>query len=399
MKITGIVCEYNPMHNGHIYQIEKTRENGAAHIIAVMSGNFVQRGETALMEKHKRASLALKGGADVVIEIPVIYCLSSAEFYAKSAVSILDSLGCVNEISFGSECGDIDILSAAAEAMRNIPRDKLEESMKKGMTYPAAAAGIVRERHGGEMADVISSPNNILAVEYINAIYALNSAITPFTVKRRGAEHDSDSVSGKFSSASNIRKLIAGNESFERFAPDYIFSGYRNMADKGKLSDIKNLERIILYKLRTSPLSELEQLPDVGQGLEYRLKQAEDSSTVRELLERVKTKRYTMARLKRILLNMLIGTTAADLKILPPYARILALNESGREILSMCKNSKIPFSTSLSKLSETGESAKRVSFLEGISSDIYGLSQNNPGSKNDDYRALVRIDQYEKNEV
>lgn len=392
MKITGIVCEYNPMHNGHIYQIEKTRENGATHIIAVMSGNFVQRGETALMEKHKRAYLALNGGADVVIEIPVIYCLSSAEFYAKSAVSILDSLDCVNEISFGSECGDIDILSATAETMRNIPRNKLKESMKKGMTYPAAAAGIVREKHGDETADIISAPNNILAVEYINAIYALNSKIIPFTVKRHGTEHDSQSVSGKFSSASNIRKLIIENKGFERFAPDYICNEYRNMVDKGKLSDIKNLERIILYKLRTSPLSELKQLPDVGQGLEYRLKQAEDSCTVWELLERVKTKRYTMARLKRILLNMLIGTTADDLKILPPYARILALNERGKEILAACRNSRIPFSTSLSKLSKTGKSANRISFLEGISSDIYGLSQNNPGSKNDDFRALVRID-------
>lgn len=399
MKITGIVCEYNPMHNGHIYHIEKTRENGATHIIAVMSGNFVQRGETALMEKHKRASLAIRGGADVVIEIPVIYCLSSAEFYAKSAVSILDSLGCVSEISFGSECGDINILSAAAEAMRNIPRDKLQECMKTGMTYPAAAAAIVGERHGEETAGIISAPNNILAVEYINAIYALDSSITPFTVERCGAEHDSQCASGKFSSASNIRKLIAENKGFERFAPGYVCSEYRNTANKGRLSDIKNLERVILYKLRTSVPSELKQLPDVGQGLEYRLKQAEDSCTVQELLERVKTKRYTMARLKRILLNMLMGTTAGDLKILPPYARILALNEKGREILSMCRNSKIPFSTSLSKLSETGEAAGRVSFLEGISSDIYGLSQNNPGSKNDDFRALVRIEQYEKNEV
>lgn len=395
MKITGIICEYNPMHNGHVHHLKRTRDNGATHIAAVMSGSFVQRGETAVMNKHLRASIALKGGADLIIELPAVYSLASAEFYARGAVSILDSLGCVDEISFGSECGNIDILLKAADAVMSISKEEAECRMKGGITYPAAVTSLIAEKYGSEIGDVIASPNNILAVEYIKALDRFKSKIKPFTIRRFGSEHDSDNTSESIASASYIRGAMTQKKDFERFIPDYINCEYQKCLLDGKLSDMKNLERIILYKLRTSPLSELKNLPDVGQGLEYRLKQASDSGTVGELLTRLKTKRYTMARLKRIIVNMIIGTVGEDLKILPPYGHILAMNERGREILSCCKNSKIPLSTSLSKLSKIGNNAERFAFLEGNASDIYGLSQNNPGSKNDDFRAAVRI---EKNE-
>lgn len=395
MKITGIVCEYNPMHNGHLHHIEQTRKNGATHIIAVMSGNFVQRGETAVMDKFRRASLALKGGADLVIEIPTVYCLSSAEFYARGAVSIMNSLGCTDEISFGSESGDIEYLLKTAKAAESIPYEILKAKMEKGATYPAALSASIAEEYGKEAAAAASSPNNILAIEYLKALSFLGSEIKPFTVSRRGAGHDSENTSGEFASASFIRECMAEQKNFDDFIPDYVRQEYERCRIEGKISGMKNLERIILYKLRTAHLTELRNIPDVGQGLEYRLKQAADSGSVAELLERVKTKRYTMARLKRILLNMLIGTTQADLKILPPYARILAMNERGREILALCKKSAIPVSTSLSKLAETGKNAERFAFIEGTASDVYGLSQTIAGSKSDDFRSAVRI---EKNE-
>ncbi|MCM1225905.1 MAG: nucleotidyltransferase family protein [Clostridium sp.] len=395
MKITGIICEYNPMHNGHIYHIKRTRENGATHIIAVMSGNFVQRGETAVMSKHFRASLALGGGADLVVEIPVVYSLASAEFYAGGAVGILDSLGCCDELSFGSECGDIDMLKKAADAVNKLPIDDIAEKMKLGMPYPAAAAELIREIYGSKLYDIIASPNNILAAEYIKALGKSNSDIKPFTVKRSGAAHDSDNISNNTASASYIRKCMSENMDFIKLVPHHVYNGYKKCRIDGKLSDMKNLERIILYKLRTSSADDLKKIPDVGQGLEHRLKQASDSHTVNELLERVKNKRYTMARLKRILLNMLIGTTADDQRTPPPYAHILAMNERGCEILAKCRNSGIPVFTSLSKLSEQIGQAKRIAHLEGMASDIYGLSQNIAGSKNDDFRASVRV---EKNE-
>ncbi len=395
MKITGIVCEYNPMHNGHIYHIEQTRLNGATHIIAVMSGNFVQRGETALMDKFTRASIAVKHGADLVIEIPSIYALSSAEFYARGAVSIMNSLGCVNEISFGSECSDVSRLKMASEIISEIPHEIIENKLKSGMTYPLAITEIISQKYGDEIAYVTQSPNNILAIEYIKALSFLHSDIKPFTISRNGAEHDSNTVTSNTASASYIRECISNEKNFNSFVPSDVENTIKEYRHNGKLSNMKKLERVILYKLRTTPEEELKNIPDVGQGLEYRLKQYSVCSSIESLLESVKTKRYTMARLRRILMNMLIGTYKDDLKILPPYARILAMNEKGREILALCKNSTIPVSTSLSKLKSTGKNAERFVNLESNASDIYGLSQNNTGSKDDDFRAKIRI---EKNE-
>ncbi len=391
MKITGIVCEYNPIHNGHLYHIEQTRKNGATHIIAVMSGNFVQRGETAVMDKFTRSALALKGGADLVIEIPAVYCLSSAEFYARGAVSIMNSLGCVDEISFGSECGDIDMLRTAAEAVRSVDRELVTKKMKGGMTYPAALCDVLHEKYS-DISAVAASPNNILAIEYLNALKLLESGIRPFTVCRYGAGHDSEYAEGSFASASYIRKNV---DEADRFIPEYVMSEYRRCLIDGKLSDMSRLERVILYRLRMADLKELQTVPDVGQGLEYRLMQSASEKTLDGLLERLKTKRYTMARLKRILLNLTIGITKDDLKILPPYARVLAFNERGREILSLCKESRIPVSTSLSRLSASGYEAERFAFLEGRASDVYGLSLEDAGSKEDDFRASVRITENE----
>lgn len=391
MKITGIVCEYNPIHNGHLYHIEQTRKNGATHIIAVMSGNFVQRGETAVMDKFTRSALALKGGADLVIEIPAVYCLSSAEFYARGAVSIMNSLGCVDEISFGSECGDIDMLRTAAEAVRSVDRELVTKKMKGGMTYPAALCDVLHEKYS-DISAVAASPNNILAIEYLNALKLLESGIRPFTVCRYGAGHDSEYAEGSFASASYIRKNV---DQADRFIPEYVMSEYRRCLIDGKLSDMSRLERVILYRLRMADLKELQTVPDVGQGLEYRLMQSASEKTLDGLLERLKTKRYTMARLKRILLNLTIGITKDDLKILPPYARVLAFNERGREILSLCKESRIPVSTSLSRLSASGYEAERFAFLEGRASDVYGLSLEDAGSKEDDFRASVRIKENE----
>lgn len=395
MKIAGIVCEYNPMHNGHLFHIDKTRQNGATHILSVMSGNFVQRGETAVMDKFSRASCALKGGADLVIEIPTVYALSSAEFYARGAISIMDSLGCVDEVSFGSECGDKQLLSQTAEAVMNISSTALEERMRKGITYPAALTGLLKEKYGMEIADVVASPNNVLAIEYIKAIRYFKSSIKPYTVSRMGVHHDSFSEKSDISSASFIRYRMREDKEFKKLVPDFIYRSYIENLDSGKISYMRNLDRILLYKLRMISAAELKEVPDVGQGLEYRLKQFDTAASVKELLEQVKTKRYTMARLRRILLNMIIGVKSDDLKILPPYARILAMNERGREILAECSNSKIPVSTSLARLAETGKEAKRFISIEEKASDIYGLSQEKAGSRDDDFRAAVRI---EKNE-
>lgn len=402
MKITGIICEYNPFHNGHLYHIKKTRENGATHIAAVMSGNYVQRGDIAVMDKFERAKLAVKGGADLVIEIPTVYSMSSAEFYARGAVYILDSLGCVDEISFGSEVGSVTELEKAAEIAKDCSNSpELEEYLRSGMSYPNAINTMVYSRYGKKLSnrisEILAAPNNVLAIEYLKAIKHFNSSVKPFTIQRKSAAHDSMTVLDGISSASFIRKCMTEKSDFSSLVPAYVNQAYMNSCSAGKIADISNLERIIIYKLRTTPPEELRNIPDIGQGLEYRILAAADHNNLEEILMHIKTKRYTMARIKRILLNMLIGVKKSDLEILPPYGRILAVTERGRDILSKAKNTgKIPFATSLSKLAQTSDNAKQFAKLEGTASDIYALAQKKIGKGQSDYKARIGIEPHEQ---
>lgn len=398
MKITGIICEYNPFHNGHLYHMNQTRENGATHIVAVMSGNYVQRGDIAVLDKFTRAKLAVRGGADLVIEIPSVYALSSAEFYARGAVSILDSLGCVDEISFGSEAGSVEDLKKASEIAEECSSSpELEEYLRNGMSYPNAINTMVYEKYGkkagNRIGEILASPNNVLAVEYLKALRRLGSDIQPATVQRKSVAHDSMVALNGIASASFIRKCIQEKMDFSDFVPDYVYSAYVRAVSEKRRADIKNLERIILYKLRTITPEQLRSVPDVGQGLEYRIIENAVLTNLDEIFMNIKTRRYTMARIKRIFLNMLIGIEKRDLDILPPYGRILAVTERGRDILSKAKETgKIPFGTSLAKLGKSSEDAQRFSQIEGRASDIYALAQDKTGRGQSDFRARIGIE-------
>lgn len=401
MKITGIISEYNPLHNGHLYHIEKTRENGATHIAAVMSGNYVQRGETAVMDKFKRAQLAVKNGIDLVIEIPVVYSLAAAEFYAKGAVYLLDALGCVDELSFGSEVGSIEEIEQASEfAWECQQSPELEELLKNGMSYPNAINNMILSKHGRKLgnriSDILASSNNILAVEYLKAIRYFGSDIKPFTIHRKSVAHDSMKVLGNTASAAYIRKCIEEKTDFFGLVPDVVYNACQNALASGEKADIKNLERILIYKLRTISAEELREVPDVGQGLENRILECAPIENIEDILKNIKTKRYTMARIKRILFNMLIGIKKSDLEILPPYIRVLAVNERGRDILSKAKEtSKIPLATSLAKLAKSSDNAKRFAEIEASASDIYALSQEKIGRGQSDYKTRFSIEQPE----
>lgn len=399
MKISGIVCEYNPFHNGHLYHISNTRKNGATHIVAVMSGNFVQRGDTAVMDKLDRARLAVKSGADLIIELPVQYSLSSAEFFATGAVWLLNSLGVVDELSFGSECGDTDMLARTLEVSERAASDhkaEIRAIMEKGYTYPRALNSVISGM-SEEAAAVISEPNNLLAIEYMRALKSFNSPIKPYTVKRRSTPHDSDIPADGFASASYIRELIsrgAGSaDSISAYTTpmwaDEISRALRN----GETADINRLERIILYKLRTASVEEIANLHDVGQGLEHRIYGARMAGSLEELLFTVKTKRYTMARIRRILLSLLIGINKQDMTHLPPYGRILAINDRGREILAAAKGRAVlPYATSIAKLSQKNSIAKRFAELEIRASDIYGLALDTVNSAQKDFKAKIMLD-------
>jgi len=395
MKVSGIICEYNPFHNGHLYHISETRKNGATHIVAVMSGSFVQRGDTAVMDKLERARLAVRSGADLVIELPVQYCLSSAENFASGAVYLLNALGAVDELSFGSECGDTQKLREAMEtvgvtAMSHA--DEIKSIMEKGYTYPRALNSVVNGIDP-EAAAVIAEPNNLLAIEYLRALKKFGSDIEPFTVKRVSADHDSTKAENGFASASYIRERIEKRADISEFTTTEWAAALSAAISKGEIASLSRLERVILYKLRSSSVEEISQIYDVGQGLEHRIYGARMAGSLDELLFTVKTKRYTMARIRRIMLSLLIGITKDDMKNLPPYGRILAFNERGREILARAKESAhIPFASSIAKLSQLSSSAERFAELEIRASDIYGLALETVTSAQKDYRAKIMID-------
>lgn len=395
MKVSGIICEYNPFHNGHLYHIRKTRENGATHIAAVMSGNFVQRGDTAIMDKLERARLAVRSGADLVIELPVQYSLASAENFASGAVYLLDSLGAVDELSFGSECGDTRKLLKAMETVDLAAlthADEIKSIMEKGYTYPRALNSVVNG-YDPEAAAIIAEPNNTLAVEYLRALKRSGSAMEPFTVMREKAAHDGTEASDGFASASMLREMIENGESIDSFTTEEWAAAVRSAVKNGETASMSRLERVILYKLRTCSVEEIAQICDVGQGLEHRIYGARMAGSLDELLFTVKTKRYTMARIRRIMLALLIGITKTDMEQLPPYGRILAFNERGREILARAKGSAmIPFGSSIAKLSQLGDTAERFAELEIRASDIYGLALDTVTSAQKDYRAKIMID-------
>ncbi len=394
MKISGIICEYNPFHNGHLYHINETRKNGATHIVAVMSGNFVQRGDVAVINKFERAKAAVRCGVDLVIELPVAYCLSSAETYAKGAMYILKGLGCVDELSFGSECGDLSLLTAAVKASYACARmPELEDLMKLGNSYPKALQILVRQNYGDEIGRLFGQPNNTLAIEYLKAMIAVKLKIQPFTVKRNEL-HDAMMPTGKIASASLIRQLMESQtDDYDDLVPEDSSEAISACAAAGMVARFEHLERILLYKLRTASAEEISGLPEVGQGLENKILYARNETSLESMLLAMKSKRYTMARIRRILLDLLIGIQPKDTDAPPPYGRILALSERGRDILSAAKQAgtTLPYATSLAKLAELGGACKECSDLEARATAVYSLAQRTIQPADADYKQMIGL--------
>lgn len=368
MKTAGIICEYNPFHNGHKYHIEKTKElYGATHIVGVMSGNFTQRGDVAIIDKYKRAETALKNGVDLVIELPVAFALGSAEQFAQGAVHLLNSLGCIDILSFGSESGNIELLQETAGAIAYVSEtDTFMNALRNGSSYPAALQKALEEYYEDDIVETLACPNNTLAIEYLKALSEYGSFIKPVTVKRYGAAHDSDeSVSDTVVSASYLRKQITNGNDVSRLMPS---------ADFSNTADILRLETAILSKLRTMTKAQLASVPNVMLGLENRIYKAVSvASSLPELMMLIKTKRYTMARIRRIILCSYLGITKNDLKNLPAYVHILGMNSKGKEILSNL-NCPLPVNTSLMSLSKENPIAQKQAMLEERCGNLYALA-------------------------
>jgi predicted nucleotidyltransferase len=381
MKIIGIICEYNPFHFGHAGHIIKTRkivgENECA-VVCVMSGNFVQRGDLAVFDKHARAEAAVRCGADLVIELPTPYALLSAEGFAKAGVYILENMGVCGYISFGSETGLLKPLMQVAHAMDSDEANiRTKKWLEKGLTYALARQKAINEMPRLDSA-VLSTPNNLLGIEYLRALSAISSSMKPITVNRTGGEHEGDSP---YAASACRNKLLAGTEPWE-FIPSEAASIFANELEKGLGPvSIKRCESAILSRLRI--YKNYGKLAGATEGLENRLmRHARKEPTVEEILEKVKTKRYVMSRLRRMLLCASLDITAEYTKNPPPYIRVLAMNEIGMGILKdMRKKSKLPIITKPASVLKLDSFAIKMFHKETEATDLYSLAYKNENER------------------
>ena len=384
LSVFGVICEYNPFHNGHKYLLEQIKSDNNS-VIAVMSGSFTQRGDVAIADKFSRAETAVKYGADLVLELPTVYACAPAETFARGAVQVLRGTGVLDSLCFGSETDDTELLKAAADIFEDERfKTELKANMESGDYYPKAVEKAAETIHSQKLAKLLSTPNNILAVEYLRALRGTDIGFK--AVKRVGTNHDSNEVSGEYTSASNIRSIIKQGESFSSFTPDYEITNP---------ADFKNLERTVLYRMRTMNKDEIAALPDVKEGLENRIYDAvQTSGSLDELLDSVKTKRYTMSRLRRILVYALLGITADLPQTDAPYIRVLAFNKKGAELMShIKKRSSLPLITNVSDgYNSLDDNAKRIFDIDIRATDIFNLATEKVGECKSDFTRKLKIE-------
>lgn len=361
MKITGIIAEYNPFHNGHLYQIRKAREiTGADYIIVVMSGNHMQRGTPALIDKYSRAKMALSGGADMVIELPTCYATASAEYFAMGAISILNQLGCVDSVCFGSESGDITMLSKIAHALVDESEDfvqSLKTKLKNGDTYPVARNAALAETINGftTFDTILGFPNNILGIEYIKAIIRQNSNIKPYTNTRIGSDYHSYKLAENFSSAISIRQSLSLQDNLDMIQSQIPASAFDIMKeDFHKTFPVyaSDFSSMIKFKLLKERGQGFTQYFDVTQAISDKLeKEMFSMQSFDEFCDILKSKDITYARISRCLSHILLDIKAEDVQLFKEnnitfYARVLGFNSKADELTKTLKaNTSIPLIT------------------------------------------------------
>ena len=401
MRIAGIVAEYNPFHNGHAYHIDKTRERDdgceATHVVAVMSGSFVQRGEPSVMTKFDRARAALAGGADLVLELPLPWALSSAEKFAFGAVSMLNALGCVDVISFGSEAGALAPLERAVNTMETARfQTLLKYFMESGIAFHEAVQKALSEIAGDTCGNLLSSPNNTLGIEYLKALRRLDSPIKPFTVERYQVAHDSEVPLGNIASATYLRNLMKSDRTVAAFPfmPSACVNVVSDAAQKGALPALpERLERAVLARLRTLSVDQIAALPGVSEGLENRFYNAVRHATdLTSLEEAVKTKRYPLTRVRRLIWNAFLDTPKLAPFTPVPYLRVLAANSRGKEILSAAKPA-VPVIHRASQVEKLDDTIRALWQLECRATDLHALAFPTPLPCGADYTTgIVRAD-------
>jgi len=376
--VIGIVCEYNPFHNGHAYHISRSRQEIEDNegVVCVMSGDFVQRGEPAVYSKFARAEAACRGGADLVIELPLPWCIASAEGFARGAVGLLGKLG-VKHLAFGSETGDTgELETLAAALLRPDTQTDIRELLARSpnLSY-AAARQMVMEQHAGECGKRLSQANNILGVEYCKAIYDLHLDMQPHAARREGNEHDGEGKEG-FRSASEIRRMLLYGNGIREEVPHEALTVYENERRMGReIRDRASLETAILSRLRMFDEAYYNRLPDAGEGLGSRLYQAvRREASYDAILAAARTRRYPLSRIRRMCMAACLGIEADMSAGIPPYARVLAANEKGRAILrDRSGKGDIPLLTKAASVRDLGVECERLFNLNADAHDFYVL--------------------------
>ena len=379
MRIVGLIAEYNPFHNGHQYHIEKAKELAKADAaIVVMSGNFVQRGAPAIMPKHLRAEAALKCGADLVIELPVCYATGTAEQFAYGAVSLLDKLGCVDAICFGSECGDIKALSNLARLLCNEPeeyKNALQECLRSGMSFPLARQKAIQALcDSSDLAELLEQPNNILGIEYLKALYRLDSNIEPMTIQREVSHYHDTELQEQFSSASALRSTIADGDFAELYGqiPSACMTSLEDGYEVRYPVYANDFSLLLKYKLLNETSTSLVEYADVSEELANRIcNRLNDYVYFDQFCELLKTKEITYTRISRALIHILLGVKKSDCDEIE-YARVLGFRSSSSVLLSKLKNSSlIPLITKLSINNMLSCSAIKMLDIDVYTSNLY----------------------------
>lgn len=347
--ILGIISEYNPFHNGHLLHLQNSKKlTHTDFTIAVMSGNFVQRGDTSIVDKWTKTEMALKAGVDLVIELPTLYAISSAENFAEGAIKILNGLGVVDYVSFGSEIGEISPLNDVAQVLYKEPKEfsaLIANQLRSGLSYPKARELAIQMYFGSSQkyTDILQNPNNILGIEYLKALKKYKSPIRPITLKRKYSDYNSADVKSGIASATAIRTMLQNNKNVHYVVP---YETYELLEDKKKsgqiIPSLSIFSKEIMYSLRKMTLSEIANLPDVSEGLENKIKTAVNTSNnLEELISKIKSKRYTQSRIQRILLYALLNISEKDMNMSRkqmPYIRVLGFNKHGKKIISAIAN-------------------------------------------------------------
>ena len=382
MAVAGMIVEYNPLHSGHLRLLEETRRllGPDTAIVCAMSGNFVQRGDFALIRKHQRARAAVESGADLVLELPLPWAVASAETFADGGVQVLAAAGVVTDLVFGSECGETAPLLELARCLLSPEyAGALRRRLESGKSYAACRQAAVSALLGPEQAALLESANNILGVEYCKALLRRRLSLRPLTVRREGSPHDGALEPGAHPSASALRALLRAGETEQALSllPAAMGRVYQEEAAAGRAPVWGEMcQRVVLARLRTMTESDFAALDQGREGLCRRLYHASrTAASVEELLSAAKTRRYAYARLRRMVLWAYLGLTPADVPEKVPYLRPLAANDTGCRLLSaMRKQSAAPVLTKPADVRTLGPEARRLLSLEARATDLYTLA-------------------------